>query len=106
MDVATLLSQSRRRAGLSQRELAACAHTSAAAICMYERGDRVPKVDTLARLLAAMNATLELDAVRMPSGIDAVANGRTLEELLELADHLPHRSSKQLLAPVFRHLAN
>jgi transcriptional regulator with XRE-family HTH domain len=106
MDVGTLLVRSRQRAGLSQRELAARARTSAAAICLYERGDRVPKVDTLARILAAMDATLELDAVSMPSEIDVAANGRALEELLDLADHLPRRSSKQLGAPVFHDLAS
>jgi transcriptional regulator with XRE-family HTH domain len=104
MDVATLLVRSRLRAGLSQRELAARARTSAAAICLYEQGDRVPRVDTLARILAAMDSTLELDAVSMPSEIDASANGRALEELVDLADHLPRRSSKQLGAPVFRDL--
>ena len=105
MDVATLLIRSRERAGLSQRELAARAHTSAAAICMYEGGGRVPRVDTLARVLAAMDATLELDAVDTPRGIDAATNGRVLEQLLGLADHLPRRSTKELQAPVFGELA-
>lgn len=106
MDVATLLSRSRERAGLTQRELAARAHTSAAAICLYERGERVPRVDTLARILAAMDATLELEAIPAPSEIAAGANGRALEQLLDLADHLPRRSTRQLRAPVFRDLAS
>lgn len=106
MDVATLLLRTRERAGLSQRELAARAHTSAAAICMYEQGDRVPRVDTLARVLAAMGATLELEASTAPLDIDATANGRVLEQLLDLVDHLPRRSSGELPAPVFRDLAS
>lgn len=105
MDVATLIVRSRERAGLSQRELAARARTSAAAICLYEQGERVPRVDTLARILAAMDLTLELDAVARPEAIALAANGRTLAQLLELADHLPQRSSKRLQAPVFRELA-
>jgi transcriptional regulator with XRE-family HTH domain len=105
MDVATLLVRCRERAGLSQRELAARAHTSAAAICMYEQGDRVPRVDTLARVLAAMDATLELEAIAAPGDIDAATNGRVLEQLLGLADQLPRRSSRYLEAPVFRELA-
>jgi transcriptional regulator with XRE-family HTH domain len=105
MDVATLLLRARERAGLSQRELAARARTSAAAICMYEQGDRVPRVDTLARVMAAMGATLELDATMAPGQIDVAANGRVLEQLLDLVDHLPQRSSERLHAPVFRALA-
>jgi transcriptional regulator with XRE-family HTH domain len=106
VDVATLLARCRQRAGLTQRELAARAHTSAAAICMYEQGERVPRVDTLARILAAMDATLELDAVAAPDVIDMAANAQALEQLLDLADHLPRRSSRHLRAPVFRDLAS
>ena len=105
MDVATLLVRCRERAHLSQRELATRAHTSAAAICLYERGDRVPRVDTLARILAAMNATLELDAGATPDDIDVAANGRVLVQLLDLADQLPRESTRELRAPVFRDLA-
>ena len=104
MDVATLLVRCRQRAGLSQRELAVRAHTSAAAVCLYEQGDRVPRVDTLARILAAMDTTLELDTTTMPSEIDTAANGRTLKDLLDLADHLPRQSSRDLRFPVFRNL--
>jgi transcriptional regulator with XRE-family HTH domain len=106
VDVAALLRRSRHRAGLSQRELAARAHTSAAAVCLYERGQRAPRVDTLARLLAAMGATLELDAASAPSTIDVEANARTLKDLLDLADHLPRRSSRQMRYPVFRDLTS
>jgi transcriptional regulator with XRE-family HTH domain len=105
VDVATLITRSRERARLSQRELAARAQTSAAAVCLYEQGERVPRVDTLARILAAMDITLELDAIAPAETVDVVDNGRTLEQLLELADNLPQRSSKHLEAPVFREMA-
>src|ERR1700710_2682038 len=104
MDVATLIAARRRASGWSQRELAARAGTSAAAVCLYEQGARVPRVDTLARLLAATGATLELGAMVSPAGIDIAANGRILEELLELADHLPHRAAGELGFPVTRDL--
>ena len=99
MDVATLLRASRWRAGLSQRELATRAGTSAAAVCLYEKGTRVPRTDTLMRLLAATGATLSLRAEWSASHLDLVANGRTLEELLDLSDHLPHRSDSALQFP-------
>jgi transcriptional regulator with XRE-family HTH domain len=90
VDAATLVLRAREAAGLSQRELAARAGTSAAAVCWYEQGARVPRVDTLARLLAAAGSTLDL-AATPPSGIDLEANGRALEQLLGLADHMPQR---------------
>jgi transcriptional regulator with XRE-family HTH domain len=101
MDVATLLQDTRRRAGLSQRELARRAHTSAAAVCLYERGDRVPRVDTLERLLAAGGATLLLDTLIEPA-IDLLARGEDLVAVLELADHLPQRHDSELTFPPFR----
>ena len=104
MDVATLLRDCRLRAGLTQRQLARLAETSAAAVCLYERGDRVPRVDTLTRLVAATGATLHL-ATTAPAPIDVDANARTLVELLDLADHLPHRSERYLRAPVFAAIA-
>ncbi|HEY2331369.1 MAG TPA: helix-turn-helix transcriptional regulator [Acidimicrobiales bacterium] len=104
MDVATLIARRRQGAGLSQRQLAQRAGTSAAAVCLYEQGARVPRVDTLARLLAATGATLELGATLDPPWIDPVANGRALEDLLDLAEHLPQRAPGELRFPVVRDL--
>ena len=100
MDVATLLHDTRRRAGLSQRELARRAHTSAAAVCLYERGERVPRVDTLERLLAAAGATLSLDALSAPH-IDLVARAEDLVAVLGLADQLPRHHDRELTFPPF-----
>jgi transcriptional regulator with XRE-family HTH domain len=104
VDAATLLTTSRRRARLTQRALAELAGTSAAAVCLYERGDRVPRIDTLTRLVAATGANLRL-SVTPPPPVDVEANGRTLADLLSLADHLPQRSGPELDAPVFAALA-
>ena len=104
MDAATLIVRCRRRAGLSQRQLAERAGTSAAAICLYESGQRVPRVDTLTRIVAATGATLSIGATSPPA-LDLEANGRVLEELLDLADHLPRRSGPTGTAPVFATLA-
>lgn len=105
MDAATLLRGARTRAGLSQRDLARRAHTSPAAVCLYETGQRVPRVDTLARLVAAAGSTLELTAQPPVTAIDVEANALGLEELLDLADHLPQRHDAALRAPRFRDLA-
>lgn len=65
----------------------------------------MPRTDTLARLLAAAGARLALEVDWSPEGIDLFENGRTLEQLLDLADHLPQRSDRSLDFPTFRELA-
>lgn len=104
MDAATLISSARRRAGVTQRELADRAGTSPAAISLYESGQRIPRVDTLARLIAATGHSLEMLVPDRPD-IDLLENAATLEAVLELADHLPRRSSQLLDAPIFADLA-
>lgn len=104
MDPATLLIRCRLGAGLTQRELAQRAKTSAAAVCLYERGERVPRVDTLTRLVAATGSTLELEFTPA-SALDLTANGRALVDLLDLVDHLPQRRRGVLDAPPFAALA-
>ncbi len=103
MDAATLLHDSRQRAGLSQRELARRARTSAAAVCLYETGARVPRVDTLERLLAAAGVSLALDVLAAPAH-DLQALGEDLVAVLHLADRLPQRHDPELAFPPFRSL--
>ena len=103
MDVATLIRLARRRAGLTQRELAVKARTSAAAVCQYERGERVPRVDTLRRLIAATGTTLALDVPSAPP-LDVRAIGRDLVMVLGLADALPKRTEPELRYPVLASL--
>jgi len=104
MDSASLIRHARVAAGLSQRELAANAHTSAAAICLYESGQRIPRVDTLTRLIAATGRTLVLDTVA-DDALDPVRNGEILVQVLELSEHFPFRRDAELSAPTFADLA-
>ncbi len=104
VESADLIRRARGDAGLSQRQLAEAAGTSAAAICLYERAERVPRVDTLARILGAADVELLLDS-RSCRRVDERQNGRDLWEVLELADQLPQRHADQLLAPRFAALA-
>jgi transcriptional regulator with XRE-family HTH domain len=53
-----LLTQARRRAGLSQEELARRAHTSRPTLSAYENGRKSPTLDTAARLLEAAGQEL------------------------------------------------
>lgn len=56
MDSPTMIRTARQRAGLTQAEFAARAHTSAPTISAYEHGTRSPRADVLLRLLNAAGA--------------------------------------------------
>ncbi len=70
MSAGRLLLEVRRRHGLSQRQLAARARTSQAAISRIERDLVSPSVATLATLLDLMGEQLELSAAPIDYGID------------------------------------
>jgi transcriptional regulator with XRE-family HTH domain len=59
MDAARVLRQARRRAGLTQRELAGKAGVPQSQVAKVESGAIVPRVDTLDRLLEACGEGLE-----------------------------------------------
>ncbi|MGK2947166.1 MAG: helix-turn-helix domain-containing protein [Acidimicrobiales bacterium] len=101
MDVASLIRSSRDRAALSQRELGRRAGTSAAAVCLYEQGQRVPRTDTLARLLAGAGATLDVRVRWETAELDLERSGRVLVELLEVGDRLPRGARTDLAYPSF-----
>ena len=60
MHGATVLTRARKRAGLTQAELARRAGTSQPVISAYEHGRRDPGIETLRRLVRAAGAELEL----------------------------------------------
>jgi predicted transcriptional regulator len=69
MDAGRVLREARRRAGLSQREVAKRADVPQSSIAKIESGVVTPRVDTLDRLLAACGEALE--AVRRKGeGVD------------------------------------
>jgi transcriptional regulator with XRE-family HTH domain len=63
------VNQARRAAGLTQRELAQRAGVPQAAVARIERGQQVPRADTLARLLDACGFELRL-APKRGAGVD------------------------------------
>lgn len=69
MDAARVLRQARRRAGLSQRQLAVKVGVSQPQIARIESGAVVPRVDTLDRLLEACGEGLE-SGPRPGRGVD------------------------------------
>ena len=102
MEAATAIRMARRRAALSKRELARRARTSPAAIVFYESGEREPTLPTLQRILAAAGSRLEMAVVPSDTRPDPDTAGRRLVEVLELAEHLPHRrAARRLTFPPF-----
>ena len=74
MTAGELLREARRRHGLTQRQLAARARTSQAAISRIERGLVSPTVDKLSELLRLMNESLVLDMSAIDWGHDVTLN--------------------------------
>jgi len=97
---ASTIRTARHRAGLTQAELAARAGTSQPAVAAYEASARQPSVATLVRLLEAAGfaSRIELAPAGLPEPEEAA---RQLVEVLELAEHLPHREPGPLRFPRF-----
>lgn len=108
VNVTTALREARSRAGLTQSALARRAGTSQATISSYENGHKEPSVGTFSRLLAAMGARLTVATgrrpVRVPSEAELARAGRTLVDVIELAEALPTRHEPVLRFPDLRKL--
>ncbi len=63
MQAWALVQEARRRAGLTQRELAERAGTSQAAIARIERGRQSPSLETLERILHACDLEVRIQLV-------------------------------------------
>lgn len=99
-DAAKLIRLARRRAGLSQAELARRAGLPRSVLNAYERGHRQPGVDSLCRILEAVG--LELRLAPREHRPDPDRAGRVLEQVLDLAEALPTRRRGALRYPPIR----
>jgi transcriptional regulator with XRE-family HTH domain len=103
MDAAATLRDARRRAGLTQAELARRAGTSQATISAYEHASKAPSVETLGRLLAATGTRLTAAPasapVVRPTKAQLARAGRTLVDVMLLAEALPTRHTPDLRFP-------
>mgnify|MGYP001408296490 CR=1 FL=1 len=73
--LAAQLLAARRRAGLSQRQLAAASGVQQAEISRIERGEITPRLTTMERLLAPLGCRLAIvpDPERTPAGPDCAS---------------------------------
>lgn len=103
MDIASTLRGARTRAGLTQAALAARAGTSQATVSAYESGRKEPSVATLGRLLAAAGSRLTVgpaaNPVLRPTAAQLARAGRTLVDVMLLAEALPTRHEPTLRFP-------
>ena len=95
-----LLHDVRRRAGLSQNELARRSGIAATLISAYENGRRVPGGDALLRLIEACGGSLDVTTT-VDRARDSAAQ---LEQVAALAMALPRRDAGALAYPSFRQL--
>jgi len=87
----------RVRAGLGLRDLARRAETSHATLHAYESGAKVPRVDTLDRIVRAAGFDLAADLERRWRDGERQARGRELVDALELAGAFPARRARPAL---------
>jgi transcriptional regulator with XRE-family HTH domain len=103
VNVPDLIRDARRRAGLTQAELAELSGTSQATISAYEHGAKTPAPDTLGRVLAAagmrLTAVPASRPVRVPRAGELDRRSRVLAQVLDLAERLPARHSPRLRFP-------
>ena len=98
-DAATVLREARRRAGLTQREMASRAGVRQPVVAAYESGRREPTIPMLRKLLRATGHDLDLDLGLRPAHrlADPERANARLQLALDLAEHLPHRPRRAAL---------
>ncbi|MDZ7677024.1 MAG: helix-turn-helix transcriptional regulator [Acidimicrobiales bacterium] len=107
MKVDTVIRTARQRAGLSLRGLAERSGTSHATLAAYEHGRKVPRADTLARILDAAGVALVPTPIRRSDHDLAArrAKGDELVEALRLAARFPARHAPTMGYPRFGQVA-
>ena len=103
MNAASVISDCRKRSGLTLQQLAEWAGTSAATLSAYEHGRIVPRVDTLDRIVRAAGFALDNQLVRRRTRgtEDRGTKDRELQNVLELAFAFPFRKTGELTYPPF-----
>lgn len=96
VDVGQTLRQSRLRSGLTLRQLAERAGTSHSTLAAYESNAKVPRADTMYRILEAAGWNVVVTSMGELSWQDRADRGEILEALLRLTDHFPTRRGEPL----------
>ena len=92
-----LIGEIRHKSGLTQAELARRTGIQRSVLSAYEHGRRQPAVAALARVAAA--AGLELRVAPASDRAELARAGKILAQVLDLAEQLPYRPSRELAYP-------
>jgi transcriptional regulator with XRE-family HTH domain len=103
MDAAAVIRRARGKAQLTLRALAERAETSHATIAAYESGAKLPRVDTLERILRAAGFAMDVALEARPD-VDRVRKGRELAAAIDLASRFPARHERRVRYPVLKSL--
>lgn len=96
VNYAKIIRGMRAHAGFSQAELARRSGLPRTVINAYEHGKREPGATALERLADACDCNV---SVVPRTRIDPVRNAEVFADVLDLAEHLPHRPSRTLDFP-------
>lgn len=96
MDIGKTLREARLGAGYTLRQLGLLAQTSHSAIAAYESGSKVPRADTLVRILAATGWSLDVRPTSPSAPNERLERGDELVEVLRLAEMFPARHSSEI----------
>jgi transcriptional regulator with XRE-family HTH domain len=103
VNTADAIRSARRSAGLTQADLAQRSGTSQTTISAYEHGAKTPTPATLGRVLGAAGRRLTVVpascAVRVPTAGELERRSHVLAQVLDLAERLPARPSRELRFP-------
>lgn len=92
-----LIRRARHEAGITQAELARRTGVHSSVLSAYEHGRRQPSVAALAKIARACGQELRLDFPSVERS--TVRAGRILAQVLDLAEQLPYRPSRELSYP-------
>ncbi|HEX3510081.1 MAG TPA: helix-turn-helix transcriptional regulator [Solirubrobacteraceae bacterium] len=99
-----LIAEVRRKSGLSQTDLARLSGVQAPVLSAYEHGRRQPSVAALARIARAAGVELAVSELSDEAALERA--GRTLIDVLGLADRMPSRDRGELSYPPLIRLAS
>ncbi|MBL4682909.1 MAG: helix-turn-helix transcriptional regulator [Pseudomonadales bacterium] len=98
--IAKLLAYTRKKSGMSSRQLAKAVGTSHSTILAYESGKKTPSTTTFLRIIHACKFSVDFLLSTRMRGDEDNPRGKELEEVLDLAAEFPARHRKQLRYPI------
>lgn len=100
MNTSEKIQQARKKAGLTQKELAKKLGCTAQNLAQYENGKRNPKPYTLCKIADALNISVD-ELAEMPTPPSLKVDGRSFRTGEELTKYLEHSGDRSILINIF-----